>query len=262
MHPMLNIAVRAARKAGDLIVRHLDRLHTLTIDTKGDNDYVSEVDRLAEQAIIEIIHKAYPKHAILAEERGSHGSSEYEWVIDPLDGTLNFLHGYPQFGVSIALKHYQQLDQAVIYDPIRQELFTASRGGGAQVNNRRMRVSNISDINKALLATGFPARRKEQLDHFLRDFKTLFLKSSGIRRAGAACLDLAHVASGRLDGFWEAGLGPWDIAAGALLIQEAGGMVSDFDGTDGYLSSGDIVAGNPKIFSEILHTLQASRKQP
>jgi myo-inositol-1(or 4)-monophosphatase len=256
MHPMLNIAVRAARRAGDIIIRYVDRLPTVKVDTKTYNDFVSEVDRLAENAIIEVIHKAYPSHAILAEESGGQGEGSYQWIIDPLDGTTNFLHGYPQFAVSIALKHGGMLEQAVVYDPMRQELFTATRGGGALLNDRRIRVSRQNGLEGALLGTGFPVRQRDKLDYYLETFKALFTMTSGIRRAGAAALDLAYVASGRLDGFWEIGLKEWDMAAGALLVLEAGGMVGDFQGNDHYLRSGSIVAGNPRVFKEMVKILE------
>ncbi|MBN2701826.1 MAG: inositol monophosphatase, partial [Methylothermaceae bacterium] len=233
MHPMLNIATRAARRAGDLIVRSLDRVDYLSIDTKGRNDFVSEVDRAAEREIIQVLHKAYPHHHFLGEEGGRQGKSdrdEYLWVIDPLDGTTNFLHGFPQFAVSLALQHRGQMEQAVVYDPLRQEMFTATRGGGASLNNRRIRVSGQSGLEGALIGTGFPFKQQEHLESYLGMFRSVFKDSAGIRRAGAASLDLAYVACGRLDGFWEIGLQPWDMAAGVLLIQEAGGLVSDFGG--------------------------------
>ena len=256
MHPMLNIAIRAARRAGELIVRSLEQRQDLHIDTKGKNDFVSEVDRQAEAAIIEILHKAYPNHAILAEESGAknYGNS-YRWIIDPLDGTTNFLHGNPQFSVSIALKYKNDLEQAVIYDPLRGELFTASRGQSALLNGRRVRVSN-NTLNNALLGTGFPYRMPHHLDTYLATFKALFPLVSGMRRAGSAALDLAYVASGRLDGFWEIGLKEWDIAAGTLIVQEAGGLVSDFSGGNDYFNTGNIIVGNPKVHKGILQTIQ------
>ncbi len=247
---MLNIATRAARRAGDLIVRALDNIDYLTIDNKGRNDFVSEVDRAAEREIIHILHKAYPNHQFLGEEGGRQGKpekDEFLWIIDPLDGTTNFLHGFPQFAVSIALQHQGQLEQAVIYDPLRQELFTASRGRGAMLNNRRIRVSGQSSLLGSLLGTGFPFKQQEYLDTYLNMFRVLFKDSAGIRRAGAASLDLAYVACGRLDGFWEIGLQPWDMAAGVLLIQEAGGIVSDFSGRDRFMETGNIIAGTPKL---------------
>ncbi len=259
MHPMLNIAVRAARRAGDIIVRHCDRLDQLTVSVKDRNYFVSEVDRQAEDAIIGILHKAYPDHAILAEESGSHSGDEFEWVIDPLDGTTNFLHGFPQFAVSIALRHKGRLDQAVVYDPMRQELFTASRGAGAQLNNRRIRVTRINGLEGALIGTGFPFKQQQHLDAYLNMFRALFPDTAGIRRPGSAALDLAYVAAGRLDGFWEIGLNPWDMAAGVLLIQEAGGICGDFSGAHDFMQTGNIVAGNPKVFAAIVRGIAPHR---
>ncbi len=256
MHPMLNIAVRAARRAGVLIVRSIEKRQDLQIDIKGKNDFVSEVDRQAEAAIIETLRKAYPNHAILAEESGAQPGEDYQWVIDPLDGTTNFLHGNPQFSVSIALKHKGLLEHAVIYDPLRDELYTASRGIGTFLNDRRVRVSGLSSLNSALLGTGFPFRMPDHIDTYLNTFKALYPLVSDVRRAGSAALDLAYVAAGRLDGFWEIGLKEWDMAAGSLLIQEAGGLVSDFSGGNDYLSTGNIVAGSPKVFKGILQTIR------
>lgn len=256
MHPMLNIAIRAARNAGNVIVRSMDKLDQIQIANKADNDYVSEVDQRAEQEIIRVIHKAYPDHAILAEESGNTSGNDFQWIIDPLDGTTNYLHGFPQFAVSIALQHKNRLEQAVVYDPLRQELFTASRGSGAQLNDRRIRVSPRKDLEGALLGTGFPFRQKQNLDFFLATFKELFPRTAGIRRAGSAALDLAYVAAGRLDGFWEIGLNPWDMAAGALLIQEAGGLVSDLEGGNEFMKAGNIVCANPKLFKHILQAIR------
>jgi len=256
MHPMLNIAVRAARQAGDLIARASEHTDRLTVSSKAHNDFVSEVDRQAEQTIIAVIHKAYPDHAILAEESGSRGDNPCEWVIDPLDGTTNFLHGFPQFAVSIALRYKGVLDQAVVYDPVSQDLFTASRGGGAQLNGRRIRVSGRKGLDGALIGTGFPFRQHQHMDAYLETFRALFPHIADIRRAGSAALDLAWVAAGRLDGFWEIGLSEWDMAAGALLIQEAGGWTSDFSGEKGFLETGNIIAGSPKVFDGILETIR------
>lgn len=260
MHPILNIAVRAARRAGNIIIRSVDQLDRLTVTEKSSNDFVSDVDRQAEQAIIEVIQESYPGHDILAEETGEtagkNGSSEFQWIIDPLDGTTNFLHGFPQFAVSIAVKNKGRLEHGVVYDPSRQEIFTASRGAGAQLNDRRLRVSNRKGLEGALLGTGFPFKQQEHLDAYMATFKALFPMTAGIRRPGSAALDLAYVAAGRLDGFWEIGLNPWDMAAGALLIQEAGGLVSDFSGGDDYLQTGNVVAGNPRVFKAILQTIR------
>jgi myo-inositol-1(or 4)-monophosphatase len=256
MQPMLNIAIRAARNAGNIIARSVDRLDQLTVTVKSENDFVSEIDRQAEQEIIYTIRKAYPNHAILAEETGAHGDDDFVWIIDPLDGTTNFIHGFPQFAVSIGLRHKGRLEQAVVYDPLRQELFTASRGGGAQLNDRRIRVSKHHELDGALLGTGFPFKQQQHLDAYLETFKALFPMTAGIRRAGSAALDLAYVAAGRLDGFWEIGLNPWDMAAGVLLIQEAGGLVSDFGGGNDFLDTGNIVAANPKVFKAMLQKIR------
>ena len=257
MHPLLNTAIKAARRAGTIIMRHVDQLDRLTVETKGRNDFVSEVDRLAEAEIIRILRNAYPDHGILAEETGRQPGNDYLWVIDPLDGTTNFLHGYPQFAVSIALEHKDKLEQAVVFDPHKNEIFTATRGQGAQLNERRIRVSRVSDLGQALLSTGFPFRSHKYLEAWIDTLRDLLLHSSGVRRAGSAALDLAHVACGRFEAHWEFGLNRWDIAAGCLLIQEAGGLVGDFSGGQGYLKSGNIVAGNPKIYAEILRRLQS-----
>jgi myo-inositol-1(or 4)-monophosphatase len=256
MNPTLNIAVRAARSAGNVIIRNLGKLDTLAIHTKNRNDFVTEVDRQAEQEIIFTLRKAFPGHGILAEESGLQEGDEYQWIIDPLDGTTNFLHGFPQFAVSIALRHKGRMEQAVIYDPLRQELFTATRGAGAMLNDRRIRVTKRNSLEGSLLGTGFPFKSQQHLDAYLDMFRALFPQAAGIRRAGSAALDLAYVAAGRLDGFWEIGLNIWDMAAGVLLIQEAGGLSSDFSGGDNHLESGNIVAGNPKLFAEILKTIR------
>lgn len=236
-------------------MRQLERVDSLNVTAKGRNDFVTEVDHQAEQIIIDAIHKAYPNHGILAEESGTQGGDEFVWIIDPLDGTTNFLHGFPHFAVSIAVQHRSQIVHGVIFDPGRQELFTASRGEGAQLDNRRIRVSRRSNLDSALLGTGFPFRELSNLDGYMTTLQAFLPVCAGIRRAGSAALDLAYVAAGRLDGFWEFGLKRWDIAAGALLILEAGGFVSDAHGGASYLENGDIVAGNPKIAKRMLQTL-------
>ena len=251
MHPMLNIAVRAARIAGDIIQRASDNGGKLTISKKSKNDFVTEIDLMAEEAIIKVIKNAYPDHSILAEESGEIAGNDYVWIIDPLDGTTNFLHGYPQYSVSIALKHKGKTEIGVVYDPLRDELFTAEKGGGAMLNNRRIRVSQQVKLDTALLGTGFPFKYPQHLDTYLSMFKELTLKTSGIRRAGSAALDLAYLAAGRLDGFWEIGLKEWDLAAGTLLVREAGGLVADFDGGQEFLESGNIVAANSVLFNEL-----------
>jgi myo-inositol-1(or 4)-monophosphatase len=255
MHPMLTIAVKAARRAGSIINRASLNIDVLTVTHKTFNDFVSEVDRAAEQTIIDVLKDAYPEHAILAEESGAQGDSDYLWVIDPLDGTTNFLHGFPQYAVSIALMHKKILMQAVVYDPGRNELFTATRGCGAYLNDRRLRVSKRTQLADSLIGTGFPFREMKHLDRYLAIFRDLVKNTAGVRRPGAASLDLAYVAAGRLDGFWEFGLSPWDIAAGSLLIQESGGLIGDFAGNDGYLESGNVLAGNPKIFAQLVKSL-------
>jgi len=256
MHPTLNIAVRAARSAGNVIIRNLGRLDSLAIHTKDRNDFVTEVDQKAEQEIIYTLRKAFPDHGILAEESGLREGDDYQWIIDPLDGTTNFLHGFPQFAVSIALRHKGRLEHGVVYDPLRQELFTASRGAGAMLNDRRIRVTKRKSLDGALLGTGFPFKAQQHLETYLDMFRALFPNTAGIRRPGSAALDLAYVATGRLDGFWEIGLNIWDMAAGVLLIQEAGGLSSDFLGGHSYLENGNLVAGNPKVFTDILKTIR------
>ncbi len=260
MEPMINIALRAARKAGENIVRASDDLDRIDVVAKGVNDFVSEVDIAAEKDIVYQLQKAYPEHAILGEETGLTGSEDaaYRWVIDPLDGTTNFARGIPHYAVSIACLHKGKLEHAVIVDPVRREEFTASRGRGAALNGRRIRVSKRTSLNGALLGTGIPFKGHcdDRLEAYAKSLEILAGQCAGIRRAGAASLDLAYVAAGRLDGFWEIGLEQWDIAAGALLVREAGGLVADVDASDNYLVSGNIVCGNPKCFKAVL---QATR---
>jgi myo-inositol-1(or 4)-monophosphatase len=257
MHPILNIAVRAARRAGSIINRASLDGSALEVKSKQVNDYVTQVDRAAEEAIIGIVHKAYPDHAFLAEESGSTGAgAEYRWIIDPLDGTTNFIHGFPQYCVSVAVEHRGALAHAVVYDPVRNELFTASKGRGAFLNDRRIRVSKCARLQDALVGTGFPFKELSRVDLYLRQLKRLMSDASGVRRAGAAALDLAYVACGRLDAFWELGLSPWDMAAGALLIQEAGGLVGDLKGDSGFMDSGDVSAAAPKVFPALLEALR------
>ncbi|MCG6870758.1 MAG: inositol monophosphatase [Gammaproteobacteria bacterium] len=255
-HPLLKTAISAARAAGNIIVRFMDRLDRVGVHSKGANDFVSEVDHMAEEAIIGTIRRHYPEHAILAEESGSRGAHDYQWIIDPLDGTTNYLHGFPQFSVSIALRHRGILEQAVVYDPLRNELFTASRGRGAQLNDRRIRVSETLRLSESLLATGFPFRNLGNLDPWLASFRDLLIRTRGIRRAGSAALDLAWMAAGRCDGFWEGGLKIWDLAAGSLLIEEAGGLLGDFRGETGYLESGNVIAGNQHTYMSLLEVIR------
>jgi myo-inositol-1(or 4)-monophosphatase len=255
VQPLLNIAVRAARRAGEIIVRSMNHLESLTIATKGRNDFVTEVDRAAEEEIIATIRRHYPHHAFLAEESGASGSDETLWIIDPLDGTTNFLHGFPQFAVSIACQIRGRLEQAVIYDPLRQELFTASRGAGAHLDNRRIRVSKARALAGALVATGFPYRDNTRyLDAYLAMFKAVTEQAAGVRRPGAASLDLAYVAAGRVDAFWEIGLSAWDTAAGTLLIQEAGGRIGTLTGEE-YRQGGHIIGGTPKVYDALVELL-------
>ncbi|WP_116365457.1 inositol monophosphatase family protein [Parahaliea mediterranea] len=260
MEPMVNIALRAARKAGEQIVRASDDLDRIEVATKGRNDFVSEVDRAAEREIVYQLKKAYPDHAFLGEEGGLQGdeNAEYRWVIDPLDGTTNFLRGIPHYAVSIACLYKGKVEHAVIVDPVRREEFTASRGRGAALNGRRIRVSERHTLDGALLGTGIPFRNHcdDVLTPYAKSIEVLAGQCAGIRRAGAASLDLAYVAAGRLDAFWEKGLSIWDIAAGALLVREAGGLISDFSGADKHLENGDVVCGNPKCFKAVL---QATR---
>jgi myo-inositol-1(or 4)-monophosphatase len=258
MNPVLTIAKRAALSASRVLLRHFDHLDRLTVTTKQRSDFVSEADVQAEREIIQTLRKTYPSHSILAEESGEQSGrqDEYQWIIDPLDGTTNFLHGIPHFAVSIAFRHKNRLEAALVYDPIRQEMFIASRGESAQLNDRRIRVSNVIPMETALLGTGFPFRHPQHQPAYLSLFNTLMGKCLEIRRAGAASLDLAYVAAGRLDGFWEIGLKPWDMAGGALLVLEAGGLVGDFGGGNDFLQSGNIVAGNPKIFKALLQEMQ------
>jgi myo-inositol-1(or 4)-monophosphatase len=261
MHPALNIAVKAARRAAQIINRASNDLDLLKVSTKQPNDFVTEVDKAAEAAIIETLREAYPEYGILAEESGVTAGkgtqeSEFQWIIDPLDGTTNFIHGLPQYAISIALAKSGIIEQAVVFDPNRNELFSASKGGGAFLNDRRIRVSRRTKLQDSLIGTGFPYRMFDQIDTYLAIFKELSQKTAGLRRPGAASLDLAYVACGRYDGFWEFGLSPWDMAAGALLISEAGGLVSDLRGEANYLETGNIIAGTPKVFAPLLKLIE------
>lgn len=252
MHPLVNIAVGAARRAGEQIVRNLDRAGGITVSEKSRNDFVSEVDRAAEQAVIAVIRKAYPDHGILAEESGQHDGDEYTWVIDPLDGTTNFLHSFPQFAVSICCRHRGRAEAAVVLDPLRGELFSAARGDGAQLDGRRLRVSARLGLDGALIGTGFPFREnKRWLKQYLAMLELVMDRTAGVRRPGAASLDLAYVAAGRLDGFWEVGLAPWDTAAGNMLISEAGGRIGTLAG-EPYQDGGNLVVGNPRVFAALV----------
>jgi myo-inositol-1(or 4)-monophosphatase len=260
MEPMINIALRAARKAGENIVRASDDLHRFEVKAKGINNFVTEVDINAEREIIYHLQKAFPDHAILGEESGLIGSAEaeYRWIIDPLDGTTNFIRGIPHYAVSIACMYRGKIEHAVVLDPVRQEEFTASRGRGAQLNGHRIRVSDLASLDGALLGTGIPFKNHcdDKLGPYSKSIEVLASQCAGIRRAGAASLDLAYVAAGRLDAFWEIGLAQWDIAAGVLLVREAGGLAADIDASDNYLESGNIVCGNPKCFKAVLQVVK------
>ncbi len=259
MHPMINTAVKAARRAAAIINRASFELDQLRIGRKGPNDFVTEVDQAAEQAIVDVLRTAYPDHAILAEESGAsanlHDENDNVWIIDPLDGTTNFIHGFPQYAVSIALQQRGQITQAVVYDPNRNELFTATKGAGAFLNDKRLRVAKRDKLADALIGTGFPYSDLSALDDYVKMFHLMTQKSAGLRRPGSAALDLAYVAAGRLDGFFEKNLKPWDMAAGALLISEAGGIVANFSGESDYLYKGDVIAGSPKVFAQMLNVL-------
>lgn len=258
-HPYLNIAINAALRAGKIITRQYEQLDKLTIFEKGLNDLVTMVDKAAEEAIIETIYKAYPNHSILGEESGQHPGNEFTWVIDPLDGTMNYVHGFPQFAVSIGIKMKDHLEHAVIYDPLSQDLYTASKGRGAHLNNRRIRVSERNDLKGALVGSAFPYHDRDSTPHgvpHLEILQEIFTRGSDVRRIGSAALNLAYVASGKLDGFWESDLKQWDIAAGVLLVREAGGFVSDFKGENGFLESGNIIAGTRKVHAELLQIIK------
>ena len=259
MHPMINVAVRAAREAGKIINRASLDLDLLRVTQKSARDFVTEVDRASEQAIIEILLKAFPQHGILGEETGTaHGraDSDHQWIIDPLDGTTNFIHGMPVYAVSIALAHHGVVQHGVVYDPSRDELFTASRGGGAFLNNRRLRVSKRTRLDDALIGTGFPFRKGDDLDTYLEMFKKVAERCVGLRRPGAAAIDLAYVAAGRYDGFFEIGLKPWDVAAGSLLVTEAGGLVGNFTGESDFLHREELVTGSPRIYAQLVALLK------
>ena len=252
MHALLNVAVMAARSAGDQLIRKMNNLDKLKVEKKGHNDFVSDADHAAERAVISTVQRHYPDHAFLAEESGVTGESDTVWIIDPLDGTTNYLHGFPVFCVSIAVEVKGKVEHAVVYDPLRQELFTASRGDGAQLDGRKIRVSRRDMLEKALIGTGFPFREAEaELGPYLAMLGKIITHTSGVRRPGAAALDLCYVAAGRLDAFFETGLAPWDLAAGGLIIREAGGIISGLDGSENYLKTGHVLCGTPKIYAAL-----------
>ena len=259
MNPFLNTAIKAARRAAAVINRASFDLDRVKFVEKAPNDFVTEVDQAAEQAIIEILTNAYPTHAILAEESGAsdnlHDDNENVWFIDPLDGTTNFIHGFPQYCVSIALQQRGVITQAVIYDPTRNDLFTASKGAGAYLNDKRLRVAKRDRLQDALIGTGFPFRNMQGLEEYIDMFRIMTQKCAGLRRPGAAALDLAYVAAGRLDGFFEKGLKPWDMAAGSLMVTESGGIVGTFAGESDYLYKDEVIAGSPKIFAQMVAAL-------
>jgi myo-inositol-1(or 4)-monophosphatase len=255
---MLNVAIKAARAAGALINRAALDVEAVRVSVKQTNDFVTEVDQAAEAAIIETLLTAYPGHGILAEESGSeHGAkdSEFVWIIDPLDGTTNFIHGFPFYCVSIALAVRGKVEQAVVYDPTRNDIYSASKGRGAYINDRRIRVAKRSRLQESLISTGFPYRPGDKLKPYLNMLGEVMSQCVGVRRPGAAALDLAHVAAGNSDGFFEAGLQPWDVAAGSLLVTEAGGLIGNFTGESNFMDQGECVAGNPRIYGQLVTTL-------
>ena len=259
LHPMLNVAIKAARAAGTLINRAALDIEAVRVSEKNANDFVTEVDQAAEKAIIDTLLTAYPQHGILAEESGQqHGNqgSDFIWIIDPLDGTTNFIHGFPVYCVSIALAVKGKVEQAVIYDPTRNDLFTATRGRGAFMNDRRIRVSKRIRMADCLISTGFPFRAGQDYEQFMQIFMDMMRSTAGVRRPGSAALDLAYVAAGFSDGFFETGLQPWDVAAGSLLVQEAGGLVGNFTGEANFLHSGECLAAAPKIYGQMVSMLQ------
>ncbi len=259
MHPMLNTAVKAARRGAAIINRASFDIDRIKVTEKSPNDFVTEVDQAAEQAIVDVLKQAYPDHAFLCEESGAsanlHDENEHVWILDPLDGTTNFIHGFPQYCVSIALQHRGQITQAVVYDPSRNDLFTATKGAGAYLNDKRIRVTKRDKLADSLIGTGFPYRDMSQLEQYIEMFRAITPRCAGLRRPGSAALDLAYVAAGRLDGFFEKALKPWDMAAGALLVTEAGGIMGTFAGDSDYLYKGDVIAGTPKVFAQMITLL-------
>lgn len=256
MHPLINIATKAIRNASKIILRAVDRLDTISISEKGHNDFVTDIDTFAEQEIIRTIHESYPDHAVLGEESGASGASDYTWIIDPIDGTLNFMHGYPHFCISIGVKYKDRMEHGVIYDPLRQELFIATYGAGAFLNDRRIRVAPQKQLMGSLIATCFGHKNNRNLENYLKILATISPQTAGFRRSGSSALDLAYVACGRVDGVCAISLSEWDIAAGTLIIQEAGGIVTDFAGENSYLTSGNVIAGNPNISQALLQVIQ------
>ncbi|BAF61571.1 inositol monophosphatase family protein [Candidatus Vesicomyidisocius calyptogenae] len=255
-HPTLNIAVKVARKAGNIILRYHNQINLLTIKNKTTNNFVSEVNKAAKDAIINELKYTFPSHSILYEENSEIlDNNRFQWIIDPLNGTTNYLHGFPQYSVSIALYENKEPKHAVVYDPFKEELFTTSKGEGAYLNEQRIRITHTNGFENTLIGTGFSFKESKHLDTYLSMFKAIYLKVSGIRHTGSAALNLAYLAAGRLDGFWEIELNIWNIAAGVLLVKEAGGFVGDFSGRDKYLKTGNVVAGNNQVFKAILKTI-------
>ena len=267
MNPIVNVGVKAARQAGNIIIRYLDQIDRLAVDKKGRNDFVTEVDRMAEDEIIDVVQKLYPGHKILAEESGTlkspenSNSDEYEWIIDPLDGTTNFLHGHPDFSVSIGIRKNGRMEHGIIYDPLRNEMFTASRNQGAQLNSRRIRVSGKNSLKHSIITCGCPSRDIPNFETWLKGFNAVALRAGGIRHTGSAALDLAYVACGRTDAYWQPGLQAWDLAAGSLIVRESRGLISDFDGEQAFLESGNIIAGNPHVFTDLLSHIKTNMKR-
>ena len=259
LHPMLNVAIRAARAAGAIINRAALDVEAVRISQKNINDFVTEIDHASEAAIIETLLTAYPNHGIHAEESGrEHGNpqSDHIWIIDPLDGTTNFIHGFPVYCVSIALSVKGRIEQAVVYDPTRNDLFTATRGRGAFLNDRRIRVSKRTRLEESLIATGFPFRKGDDFPTYLKMMGDVMQRTAGLRRPGAAALDLAYVAAGYTDGFFETGLKPWDVAAGSLLVTEAGGLIGNFSGESGHIEQAECLAGNPRVYAQLVTLLR------
>jgi len=261
-HPVLNVAIEAAYAAGKIMRQQIHHVDAIPVERKARHDYVCEVDKACEAEIVREIKRYYPDHAFLCEESGTAGDDKHVWVIDPLDGTSNYLHGIPHFAVSIAQQVNGRTEHGVVYDPIREELFTASKGGGAFMNNKRLRVSARIDLEGAVLATAFPFRKRNNLQDYAKIFQAVFARIEDIRRAGTASLDLAWVAAGRLDGYFEMGLKPWDIAAGALIVREAGGVVLDFDGSDTFEESGNVIAAPYKVMTPLRQLISSKWKAP
>lgn len=263
MQPLVNVAVTAARKAGNIILRGAEKRESLAVSSKQHNDFVTEVDKAAEQVIIDEIRRSYPQHDILGEESGALVSGDkagdVEWIIDPIDGTTNFIHGFPHFCVSIGIRDKGRLEHGVIFDPVKNELFTASRGRGATLDGKKLRMARRTGLEGSLIACGLPFRKTDDIDLYLNMLRNTATKCGGTRAVASAALDLAYVAAGRFDGFWEVGLKPWDIAAGALMVQEAGGIVGDIDGGTNFMDTCNVVAGSPKVFAALVREIQAAK---